>query len=105
MRAVVYEVIAHIDSRALVDAYLDWLGSGHVLAVLDGGARTAMVTVYDAPRGWAVESRYVFPTQEAFEAYESGAGVQLNEDGQKLFSDRHGVRFNRQVGKLAFRLP
>ena len=103
MRDTIYEVTAHIRSEEVKTAYLDWLGSGHVQSVLDNGALNAVVTVYEEPGGWVVESRYMFSSRAEFDAYEAGPAEGLREAGRQRFGD--AITFHRKVGVLAFRLP
>ncbi len=100
---MVYEVTAHVETTEDRDAYLEWLGRGHVQGVLDGGALNAVVTVYPQNSGFSIESRYMFPTKDLFEAYDTDLAAALRSATAAEFGDR--VRFDRKVGDLAFRYP
>ena len=119
---LVYTVHAEFADEATRQRYLDWLRDGHVLAVVsEGGALSGEVTVLDSgpaeasePGGTsgeggsalgAVESRYLFGSRAAFDAYEAGPGVALRADGARLFPADSGVRTTRILGTLAVRVP
>ncbi len=119
---LVYTVHAEFADEATRERYLDWLRDGHVLAVVrEGGAISGEVTVLEGgpaeesePRGTsgeggsalgAVESRYLFESRAAFDAYEAGPGVELRADGARLFPPDGGVRTERILGTRAVRVP
>jgi hypothetical protein len=100
---VVYTVHAEFPDEGSRERYLDWLRDGHVLAVVrEGGALSGEVTIGD---NGAIESRYLFGSPAAFEAYEQGAGVLLRADGAKRFPPESGVRIVRSLGRRAVRVP
>jgi hypothetical protein len=119
---LVYIVRAEFADAATRERYFDWLREGHALAVVrEGGALSGEVTVLEggsalggsalggsALGGSAlgvVESRYMFESREAFEAYEAGPGVALRADGARLFPPDSGVRTTRILGVRAVRVP
>jgi len=121
---LVYTVHAEFADEATRERYLDWLRDGHVLAVVrEGGALSGEVTVLEAAGGsaaggsapggsalggsalGAVESRYVFGSRAAFDAYEAGPGVALRADGARLFPLDSGVRTARTLGTREVRIP
>jgi hypothetical protein len=100
---LVYSVHAEFADEATRENYLDWLRDGHALAVVrEGGALSAEVTLLDSG---AVESRYLFESRAAFDAYEAGPGVPLRADGARLFPADSGVRTTRILGVRAVRVP
>ena len=103
----IYAVIATLPDEETARAYRDWLTDGHVQAVLEGGATAAAVTRLhhdpgDPPR---IESRYVFASREAFEAYERDHAPALRADGAQRFGSRPGVSFARWTGDLVQAWP
>jgi hypothetical protein len=100
---LVYTVHAEFPDEVTRDRYLDWLRDGHVLAVVrEGGAISGEVTVLE---NGTVESRYLFESRAAFDAYEAGPGIALRADGARLFPPDSGVRTGRSVGLRAVRVP
>jgi hypothetical protein len=100
---LVYTVHAEFADEATRETYLDWLRDGHVLAVVrEGGALSGEVTVLDSG---AVESRYLFESRAAFDAYEAGPGIALRADGTRLFPAGSGVKTTRMLGTRVVRVP
>ena len=100
---LVYTVHAEFADAAVRERYLNWLRDGHALAVVrEGGAISGEVTVLDSG---AIESRYLFESRAAFDAYEAGPGVALRADGARLFPPDSGVRTTRILGVRAVRVP
>ena len=96
---VSYTVIATLPDQATRDEYVAWLLGGHVRAVKRGGATEAVVVQVDEPaEPIRVESRYVFPTPEAFRAYVDHHAPLLRGDGLSRFGGRVG--FERRVGTV-----
>lgn len=105
MRDIVYEVTAFTKIPAIRDAFLDWLGQGHVQTVLESGARNAMVTAYESDGTYSAQARFVFPSREAFDGYEASAAIRLRGEMRRIFEEDKGLRVERRLGTLAFRLP
>jgi hypothetical protein len=99
-----YTVVATLPDERTLAEYTAWLLAGHIQAVLRGGATSAEVIGPDPAalaEGGApirVESRYIFPTRAAFEAYEAVHAPALRADGAARFGGRPGVSFSRAVG-------
>ena len=105
---LVYTVHAEFADAAVRERYLNWLRDGHALAVVrEGGAISGEVTVLDSGGSalGAIESRYLFESRAAFDAYEAGPGVALRADGARLFPPDSGVRTTRILGVRAVRVP
>jgi len=105
---LVYTVHAEFADAAVRERYLNWLRDGHALAVVrEGGAISGEVTVIDSGGSGlgAIESRYLFESRAAFDAYEAGPGVALRADGARLFPPDSGVRTTRILGVRAVRVP
>ncbi|KAA0146054.1 hypothetical protein FNF27_07649 [Cafeteria roenbergensis] len=82
--------------------YVAWLKDGHVQAIVDeGGACVARVEQCGcSEEGVAcVKSVYVFPSRDAFSAYETGLAPKLREDGIRRYgpSSERPVAFSREV--------
>jgi len=106
MPKLFYAVTATINDRATARDYLAWLAEGHTAAVIDGGAESARVIVLDHDDGandeaapTRIETQYVFPSREAFAAYEAGPAIPLREEGKRRFATR-GIAFERRSGKI-----
>lgn len=99
MPAFVYVVTATFTKPALRDSYISWLRGGHTAAVLAAGAATAEIILPDAnpPR---VQTRYVFPSREAFLQYESWHAPALRAEGLRLFGPVTGTTFSRETGVI-----
>lgn len=95
-----YSVTATLPDAATRDEYVEWLAEGHVRQVIDAGASEGWVIRIDDPEEpLRVESRYIFPTSEAFRAYVEHHAPALREDGLRRFGGR-GVGFERRVGTV-----
>jgi hypothetical protein len=100
---LVYSVRTAFADPATRERYLDWLRGGHCLAVVrEGGALSGEVTVLE---DGTVESRYVFGSQAAFDAYEAGPGVALRAHGAALFPPGSGVTTSRFLAIRVVRVP
>ncbi len=99
MPALLYAVTATIHDPGLCREYTRWLLAGHIDAVLRGGATAASVVRLDGDGPARIETRYRFPSREAFAAYEAGPAIALREEGRALFAGR-GVEFERRVGEF-----
>ncbi|MGE3110021.1 MAG: DUF4286 family protein [Phycisphaerales bacterium] len=103
---IAYMVIATLPSRALADTYIAWLEDGHVDAVINAGAHSAMIvrmdgsgaTSADGPR--RVMTQYIFPTREVFEQYMQKHAPALRGEGLKRFGPETGVSFERMTGEI-----
>ncbi len=99
MPRIAYTVCATFQNSALADAWVRWLGDGHVAEVLTGGATDAEIIELDgAAPARSFEVRYHFPSREAFEQYEQDYAPRLRADGLKLFPVDRGVSYRRSVG-------
>lgn len=93
-----YTVVCEATSREIADAYEAWLIDGHVEEVIEAGALEAEVLRRDD--GLTLESRYVFPSREAFAAYERDHAPRLRAEGLARFPS--GVRFSRSTATSRF---
>jgi len=100
---VVYSVRAEFADPGTRDRYIEWLREGHSMAVVrEGGALSGEVTVLE---DGAVESRYLFGSRAAFDAYEAGPAVALRAEGALHFPLESGVRQVRALGVRVVRVP
>ena len=99
MARISYCVTASLPDEATALEYLDWLHGGHLDGVLLGGAETAEVVRLDGD-GFRIETRYCFPSRDAFASYEAGPAVALREDGRARFGPERGIAFERRVGEV-----
>ncbi|HCT81423.1 MAG TPA: DUF4286 domain-containing protein [Micromonosporaceae bacterium] len=96
---MVYTVRSEFPDDETRQRYLDWLCGGHAEALItEGGALRAEVAALD---DGSVETRYLFPSREAFATYESGAAVKLRADGLAKFPPEAGIRTTRATGELS----
>jgi hypothetical protein len=102
-----YTVIADFDSPHVAAEWVHWLKSGHLQAVLDGGAlATELVRLEPtATHPLRFEVRYRFADLAAFQRYEQTAAPALRADGLARFPPSRGVRLQRVVGEVLARLP
>ena len=100
-----YRVTATLPDDATCVDYLKWLSSGHLLAVIRAGARSACATrVLEPASPLRVESHYLFPTLDAFQSYQTNAAPTLRAEGVRLFSPR-GVTFERHLSMVEAQIP
>ena len=93
-----YTVRCTAATREIADAFRTWLVEGHLRDVCDAGASRAEVVELDD--GLTLESRYIFDSRAAFEAYERDHAARLRAEGLALFPA--GVAFTRTTGDLVF---
>jgi hypothetical protein len=106
---VAYTVVATLPDEPTLREYVAWLLGGHIQAIVRGGATSADVIgplpgVASGPGLiFRVESRYIFPTPEAFATYEAVHAPALRADGVTRFGNREGISFARSVGLVVGR--
>jgi len=101
MPSIAYTVVATFPDGTLADAYIHWLTTGHIEAVIQGGATSALVVrISDPADPPQVESRYVFADRPAFDRYVSEVAPPLRADGLKRFGPDRGVRMERRIGEI-----
>lgn len=103
MSAIAYTVIATLPDEPTLDRYIAWLEDGHIDAVINGGAHSAMIIKHDratANDPFRVETRYIFSTRAKLETYEREHAPALRAEGVKLFGSVAGVRFERSLGQV-----
>lgn len=101
MSAIAYTVIATLPDPQTAAEYVAWLEDGHVDAVIEGGAHSAMIVRIEQPSDpIQVETRYIFATRAAFERYLAQHAPRLREDGLKKFPPERGITFQRRVGEV-----
>jgi hypothetical protein len=103
MDPVAYTVTATFTKPELVSRYIAWLAGGHVKAVCDAGALSALVVVLDATSGElpTLEVRYLFPDRETLDRYFTDHAPRLRAEGLALFGPETGTRFTRSTGAVA----
>ncbi|MBL4590325.1 MAG: DUF4286 family protein [Phycisphaerales bacterium] len=80
---------------------LDWLLKGHIQAVIEGGATSGYAILETEPAdSLAVVSRYIFPSQEAFDQYVAQTAPKLREEGLRLFGPHTGITMQRSLGTV-----
>ncbi|MFO0596680.1 MAG: hypothetical protein U0228_15290 [Myxococcaceae bacterium] len=92
-----YSVNAKFERPELAKEWVDWLQRGHLQAVIDAGAREAML-VQLGPLEF--EARYRFTDEAAFRAYEAGPAVPLRAEGVAKFPPSRGVVMTRSLGPV-----
>jgi hypothetical protein len=96
---VAYTVTATLPDQTTVERYLAWLTQGHVQQVVAGGASSALVIRLSDPP-LSVQSRYQFPTPEAYQGYLRDHAPRLRAEGLALFGPHNGVVFRRELGTI-----
>jgi hypothetical protein len=99
MARVAYTVTASLPDTPTRDLYEAWLLGGHVEQVRAGGAETAQVVRLSEPP-MAVQTRYEFASEAAFERYLRDHAPALRADGLARFGSLSGVSFRREVGTI-----
>jgi hypothetical protein len=94
----VYMVRSEFPDAATRARYLEWLCGGHAATLVsEGGALRAEVAELD---DGVVETRYLFASREAFDAYEAGPAIALRADGAAKFPPSAGIRTTRSHGLI-----
>jgi len=81
-------------------SWVAWLHEEHLQDVMDAGASSARVVRVRAP-GVVYESRYTFPSSEAFAAYEQTHAPRLRQEGLSRFPLDLGLVYARCVSDEA----
>ena len=101
MSAIAYTVAATFPDPATRDRYIAWLEDGHIDAVVQAGASSAMIVrITDPPDPPVVEVRYIFANHDTFDRYVRVHAPDLRAAGLRLFGPETGVRFARRVGTI-----
>jgi hypothetical protein len=118
MRPLAYTVVATIPDRETLTRYIHWLVDGHIQAVIAGGASIAEVLGPDptdptyptdptdptdptpSTGPFRVETRYTFPTPDAFRTYEARHAPALRADGTARFGGVAGMTFTRHTAAV-----
>jgi len=101
MNDIAYTVTATLPDEATRVAYLTWLRAGHVDAVVAGGAISAMIVRVDEPAAPPrVQTRYVFPSLDAYRTYTQRHAPGLRAEGLQRFPPERGVVFTREIGTI-----
>lgn len=111
-RKLVYTVTAECPDEATARDFLAWLVDGHLADVLRvGKAESAEAVRLDQASGASaeapirIESRYVFSSRAAFDAYDRGPAKALRAEGIALFAEARNVKFLRRTGEQIGCLP
>jgi hypothetical protein len=105
MPPIFYRVVAFFPDSQSREAYLKWLGDGHLDAVMRGGAHEARVILPDDDAGdFRVESHYVFESRDSFDRYVREHAPALRADGLARFGHIPNLRFERTVGEIPIEL-
>lgn len=98
-----YVVRCELKTAEALDAYLAWLRDPHVADVRAAGAEAAEIVVFDRVEGqlWALETRYVFASREAFERYEREGAPKLRQEGLEVAAKLGGIAIARRTGRIA----
>lgn len=107
MTRICYSVVATLPNQKVADEYVTWLEDGHVDAVIDAGAHSAMIVRMEREPGDGlpadarqVMTQYVFSTRETFDRYVATAAPILRAEGMKLFGPDRGVTMKRSIGRI-----
>lgn len=98
MGQIAYTVLVTFPDEPTAREYIDWLGAGHIKAVLEGGAIDAAVLRLQTPaEPIQLEVRYLFPNQQVFDRYVAEVAPALRAEGLSRFPPERGVRYDRKV--------
>lgn len=105
---IAYAVTATLPNPQTASDYIAWLKDGHVDAVINAGAHSAMIIQHDPPSNQpqhqpppvTIETRYIFPTRQAFQHYEQHHAPVLRQDGLNRFGQTPGITFKRTLGQI-----
>jgi len=98
---IAYTVIATLPDEKTANEYIAWLEDGHVDAVIEHGAHSALIVRITEPaKPIQVETRYVFSTRALFDRYVERYAPALREEGLEKFPPKRGVSFQRRVGEI-----
>lgn len=101
MTRICYMVVATLPDAATAQEYVAWLEDGHVDAVINHGAHSAMIVRLEPRSGKPrVMTQYVFPTRELFDRYVAHFAPALRADGLKKFPPERGIAFERTIGEI-----
>jgi len=96
---IAYTVVATLPDEETARDYLAWLRDGHVAAVVEGGAEEGVIVrIEDPATPIRVETRYVFPSREAYDRYVAETAPALRADGIERFGE--SVAFERRLGRI-----
>jgi hypothetical protein len=104
---IAYTVIAHFTDSTVAEEWISWLQEEHLAEVLAGGALDAEVTLEDQKVAGEMrcEVRYHFASAESFAAYERDSAPALRAKGLARFPLERGIRYQRHLARVRFRLP
>ena len=101
MTRICYMVVATLPDAATKDEYISWLEDGHVDAVVNHGAHSAMIVKLEPAAGKPrVMTQYIFPTRAIFDRYIADFAPALRADGLKRFPPERGIAFERTIGEI-----
>lgn len=108
--SILYAVTAELSDEATRQEYVAWLAGGHIQEVVARGGSHAQVIALDPDTDgservtFRVESRYIFPTRGALDAYIRDHAPHLRAEGVAKFGHR-GVTFSRRIGLILAAFP
>jgi hypothetical protein len=101
MPRIAYSVVATLPDAGVADEYIRWLTGGHVQQVVSGGAESGLVLrLLEPADAIRVETRYLFPSREAYDRYIRDFAPPLREEGLRLFGPDRGVRMERRLAEV-----
>ena len=99
MPEIRYAVGVTFPNPDIAPRWLAWLRTGHVAAVMAGGATSAEAVSVDGTPN-AFEVVYRFPSRADFERYEQEFAPALRAEGQSLFPASSGIVYRRTVAVI-----
>lgn len=100
-----YAVIATLPNKDLLHKYTHWLETGHLKAVIEGGAISARLIALDPePASYRVRTLYEFEDRASFDRYVRDRAPALRADGLARFGPETGATFEREVGVVRYEL-
>jgi hypothetical protein len=102
LTVIAYTVACAFTDESVCDRWCAWMVDTHYGDLLDAGAVRAELVRFGPLHA---ESRYLFATREAFDAYERDHAPRLRADGLAHFPLSLGLTYTRSVGDQIASLP
>lgn len=101
MPRIAYTVTATLPDEQSASEYIRWLRTGHIDAVIRGGADQGMICrVIEPAEPIRVQTRYTFATREMYDRYIAIWAPALRQEGLERFGPGSGVTFERTLAEI-----
>lgn len=96
-----FTVAVSFPDEETCERWVEWMYYVHVEEVLSAGAISCEVVRIEGTT-IQLEARYLFESQEAFEAYERNEAPRLRADALEQFPPETGILYRRNRGEVIF---